>query len=76
MSAFNAALVLVTCVLVSLENNSPDSHSIQDLFQHLRMAIEALWDLDRENRMIARCREYLDQLVQVVHALGRVLLPP
>jgi hypothetical protein len=39
---------------------------------YLRMAIEALRDLDSDNRMVARCRDYLEQLVQVVHALGTV----
>ena len=34
------------------------------------MAIEALRDLDSDNRMVARCRDYLEQLVQVVQALG------
>ena len=37
---------------------------------YLRMAIEALRDLDSDNRMVARCRDYLEQLVQVVQALG------
>jgi hypothetical protein len=34
------------------------------------MAIEDLRELDSDNRMVARCRDYLEQLVQVVYALG------
>jgi hypothetical protein len=71
--AFNAALVLVGCILVSLDQNTADVHSTQDLIQHLRMSVEALWDLDRDNRMVARCREYLDQLVHVVYTLGMAI---
>jgi hypothetical protein len=39
---------------------------------YLKMAIEALRGLDSDNRMVARCRDYLEQLVQVVRALGTV----
>lgn len=70
--AFNAALVLVGCILVSLDQNTIEMSSTQDLMQHLQMAVEALWDLDSDNRMVARCREYLDQLVQVVYAISKM----
>ena len=50
----------------------PDS--TEDMTLHLGMAIEALRHLDNDNRMIARCRDYLEQFVQVVHALGKALL--
>ena len=45
---------------------------MQDMVLHMMMAIEALRDLDGDNRMVTRCRDYLEQLVQVVHALGTV----
>ncbi|KAH8799845.1 fungal-specific transcription factor domain-containing protein [Xylogone sp. PMI_703] len=74
---FNAALVLVMCILIFIDQNtsgSPTStllpDSTQDIILHLGMAIEALRDLDDDNRMVARCRDYLEQLVQVVRALA------
>jgi hypothetical protein len=63
--------VLVGCILISLDQKSAsESHSTQDIIQPLRMAIEDLRELDSDNRMVARCRDYLEQLVQVVYALG------
>jgi hypothetical protein len=42
----------------------------QDMFIHLGLAVEALRDLDSDYRVVARCRDYLEQLLQVVQALG------
>ncbi|EXJ56967.1 hypothetical protein A1O7_07311 [Cladophialophora yegresii CBS 114405] len=74
---FNAALVLGACVLVQVDqkasSNDPSMSlpdSTEDMTLHLGMAIEALRHLDNDNRMIARCRDYLEQFVQVVHALA------
>ncbi|OCT49144.1 hypothetical protein CLCR_04559 [Cladophialophora carrionii] len=81
---FNAALVLGACVLVQVDqkasSNDPSMSlpdSTEDMTLHLGMAIEALRHLDNDNRMIARCRDYLEQFVQVVHALaiGQGLVP-
>jgi hypothetical protein len=55
-------------------NNDPSMSlpdSTEDMTLHLGMAIEALRYLDNDNRMVARCRDYLEQFVQVVHALGK-----
>ncbi|RFU24957.1 hypothetical protein B7463_g11376, partial [Scytalidium lignicola] len=75
--AFNAALVLVMCILIFIDQNTANSpsnallpDSTQDIIVHLGMAIEALRELDDDNRMVARCRDYLEQLVQVVQALA------
>lgn len=38
---------------------------------HLGMAIDALRDLDEDNRMVARCRDYLEQFVQIIRSLGK-----
>jgi hypothetical protein len=43
----------------------------QDAGHSLRDAIRALYGLDSDHRMIARCREYLEQLVQVLQSLCR-----
>jgi hypothetical protein len=40
----------------------------QDAGQYLSQAIQALRNLDSDNRMVARCREYLEQLVQVLES--------
>ena len=42
----------------------------EDMSAHLEMAIEALKVLDNDNRMVARCRDYLEQFVQTVRNLG------
>ncbi|OAP63435.1 hypothetical protein AYL99_02662 [Fonsecaea erecta] len=81
---FNAALVLGACVLVQIDqkasgndSNMSLTESTEDMSLHLEMAIEAIRHLDSDNRMVARCRDYLEQLVQVVQALaiGQGLLP-
>ncbi|OQV06994.1 Fungal specific transcription factor domain-containing protein isoform 2 [Cladophialophora immunda] len=81
---FNAALVLGACVLVQIdqkasgnESNMSLTESTEDMSLHLEMAIEAIRHLDSDNRMVARCRDYLEQFVQVVQALaiGQGLLP-
>jgi hypothetical protein len=43
----------------------------QDAGHYLSEAIHALRGLDSDHRMITRCREYLEQLVQVVQLLCR-----
>lgn len=45
------------------------------MFLHLGLSIEALRGLDSDYRMVARCRDYLEQLVQVVQTLGIWFLP-
>ncbi|KIY03377.1 uncharacterized protein Z520_00068 [Fonsecaea multimorphosa CBS 102226] len=81
---FNAALVLGACVLVQIdqkasgnESNMSLTESTEDMSLHLEMAIEAIRHIDSDNRMVARCRDYLEQFVQVVQALaiGQGLLP-
>jgi hypothetical protein len=69
--------VLATCILIYVDQNASGDHSsmplpdsTQDMIFHLGMAIEALRDLNIDNRVVARCRDYLEQLVQVVQALG------
>lgn len=70
--------MLGACVLVQVDQKAsrndpgmslPDS--TEDMTLHLSMAIEALRHLDNDNRMVARCRDYLEQFVQVVQALGK-----
>lgn len=65
--------MIVAAVLVSIqENDDPSSPTVsysQDAGLYLLEAIEALRALDSERRMITRCREYLEQLVQVVQSL-------
>lgn len=71
--AFNAALVIVAGVLISIQENEDLSATItnynQDAGHSLRDAIQALYGLDSDQRMIVRCREYLEQLVQVLQSL-------
>lgn len=47
------------------------SESTEDMSNHLGMAIDALRDLDEDNRMVARCRDYLEQFVQIIRSLGK-----
>ncbi len=77
-TAFNAALVLGACVLVQVDQKASSNdagtsfpESTEDMTLHLGMAIEALRHLDLDNRMVARCRDYLEQFVQVVQSLGK-----
>ncbi|OAG40419.1 hypothetical protein AYO21_05319 [Fonsecaea monophora] len=81
---FNAALVLGACVLVQIDQKASENRSnmsltesTEDMCLHLEMAIEAIRHLDSDNRMVARCRDYLEQFVQVVQALaiGQGLIP-
>lgn len=65
------------CILIQVEQKGlaaqPSiqlSESTEDMSAHLGMAIEALKDLDKDNRMVARCRDYLEQFVQIVRSLG------
>ncbi len=76
-AAFNAALVLGACILIHVDSTAAGNQSnmqlpdsIENLRFHLEMAIEALHDLDCNNRMVARCRDYLEQLAQVLQGLG------
>lgn len=75
--AFNAALVVGACILIQVEQKGlagrPSIHlseSTEDMSEHLGMSIEALKELDKDNRMVERCRDYLEQFVQIVRSLG------
>lgn len=65
--------MIVAGVLISIQENDDSSPTTvsysQDAGLYLLDAIEALRALDSERRMITRCREYLEQLVQVVQSL-------
>lgn len=75
ITAFNAALVLGACVLVQVDQKASSSDAIpdstEDMTLHLSMALEALRHMDNDNPMVSRCRDYLEQFVQVVQALGK-----
>ncbi|KAK5065097.1 hypothetical protein LTR84_000933 [Exophiala bonariae] len=81
---FNAALVIGACILIQVEQKGlvaqasiRFSESTEQMSEHLGMAIEVLRDLDEDNRMVARCRDYLEQFVQIIRslAIGHELLP-
>lgn len=66
------------CILIQVEQKglTPQpiihfSESTEDMSNHLGMAIDALRDLDEDNRMVARCRDYLEQFVQIIRSLGK-----
>ena len=70
-------MVVGACILIQVEQKGlaarPSIHlseSTEDMSEHLEMAIEALKELDKDNRMVARCRDYLEQFVQIVRSLG------
>ena len=70
--------MLGACVLVQVDQKASGNEAsmplpdpTQEMSLHLDMAIEALRHLDSDNRMVARCQDYLEQFVQVVQALGK-----
>lgn len=73
--AFNAALISFGCYFVSRPR--PDvitpsvSIGLQEASDTLGQAIEALTLLDQGNRMVGRCRHYLQTLSTVLNASGK-----
>jgi hypothetical protein len=72
-SAFNAAIVLVACFLVSrhVEGEIVSRFLNADsIFAKVRQGVSALATLDNSNHMVDRCRHYLEQLTLVVEKIG------
>lgn len=60
-----------------MQQNNESSQAMnysQDAGLYLREAIQALRALDSDHRMITRCREYLEQMAQVVQSLRKLFL--
>lgn len=76
--AFNAALVIVGCMVVAWKARD-DSPSTWDTVEksrgYIEKAILALRRLDSGNRVIARCVEYLSQLVLILDTLSTLSIP-
>lgn len=74
ISAFNAALIEFGCYFVSRPRPNATTPllciSYQDASKNLANAIEALTLLDQGNRMVERCRHYLQTLNTVITAIG------
>ncbi|KAJ5512005.1 hypothetical protein N7453_004108 [Penicillium expansum] len=69
---FNAALVIVGCMVVAWKDrdDSPSTWDTVDKSRgYIEKAILALRRLDSGNRVIARCVEYLSQLVLILDTL-------
>ena len=75
LKAFNAALINFGCYFVSRPRPGVTTPSVSistyEVTKTLGEAIEALSLLDRGNRMVERCRHYLQTLSTVLNALGR-----
>ncbi|GAD97031.1 putative P450 monooxygenase [Paecilomyces variotii No. 5] len=67
---FNAALVIVASVIISLRDDQSSAVMgyNEESDKYLGQAIQSLRNLDSGNRMVARCREYLEQLVRVLES--------
>jgi len=73
--AFNAALVVFGCFLISQPGNKPfDSDfatiTAKDAVLSLNKAILATQNVDRGNHIVDRCRHYLQLLVKVAKIMG------
>lgn len=76
--AFNAALVIVGCMVVAWKDrdDSPSTWDTVDKSRgYIEKAILALGRLDSGNRVIARCVEYLSQLVLILDTLSKLNVP-
>ena len=76
--AFNAALVLFSCLLVCRTANRTALATLptkESAKTSLKNAVEALGVLDHGNRMVERCRHYLKQLISVLDSLGMRVSP-
>lgn len=62
--------MIVASVMIRLRDS--DHSAIMDYNEdsgkYIRQAIRSLHNLDSGNRMVARCREYLEQLVRVLES--------
>ena len=74
--AFNAGLVLLAALLVSpketwteVQTNTAQWQFLENATIYLNMAIEALQNLDRGNRVVQRISDYLSQLAVAVLSL-------
>lgn len=73
VTAFNAGLVLIAALLVAMKTNDTENVQEQPVWRflnnptmYLNMAIEALQNLDRGNRVVQRMVDYLSQLTIAV----------
>jgi hypothetical protein len=75
--AFNAALVILGCMVVAWENrdDSPSTwNKVEKSRGYIEKAILALRRLDTGNRVIARCVEHLSQLVLILDTLSKLIV--
>ncbi|KAK9319526.1 fungal-specific transcription factor domain-containing protein [Lipomyces orientalis] len=75
---FNAALVIVGCMIVAWKDrdDSPSTWDTVDKSRgYIEKAIGALRRLDSGNRVIARCIEYLSQVVLILDTLSKSSVP-
>lgn len=80
--AFNAGLVIIAGLLVSPKATATEGDGAPSRWKflessaiYLNMAIEALQNLDRGNRVVQRIVDYLSQLALAVLSLREFPLP-
>lgn len=66
----------MSCALLSIQSKDSGSKTVvkyrNEIEGHLHTAITVLRDLDGDNPMTARCRHYLEQLVQMLELVCKL----
>jgi hypothetical protein len=72
-AAFNAGLVIAGIMLACQDStlSIPDPPTRRECKEGLQKAVDALAHLDRGNKIVGRCHDYLDRLLGAIETLSK-----